>query len=304
MLAQQKDQIMSDTILVTGASGKLGRAVITHLLDSRGVAPARIVAGSRDPDKLAELAARGVATRKVDFDDPAGLEHAFADTGTVLIISTDALDGAGTRLRQHRAAVAAAQKAGVKRIAYTSLPDAETSKVSFAPDHLGTERAIAATGLPYLIFRNSWYQENLFMSLPQAVKTGQWYTSAGQGRTTFVARDDIAAAIAGALANPPVDSATWTLTGSEALTNDEIAKLAAEILGKPIAVVHLSDEQLAGGMKAAGVPEAIVPTLVSFETATRAGDLGTATNDVVTLSGRQPRPVRDFLAASKAALLA
>lgn len=294
---------MTDTILVTGASGHLGRAVIRHLLDSRGVAPGRIVAGSRSPEKLADLAARGVATRTVDFDDPASLEQAFAGAGTVLIVSTDALDGAGTRLRQHRAAVEAAAKAGVGRIAYTSLPNAETSQVSFAPDHLGTEQAIAATGVPYLIFRNSWYQENLFMSLPQAVKTGQWYTSAGQGRTAFVARDDIAAAIAGALANPPAGSATWTLTGSEALTNDEIARLAADALGKPIQVVHLSDEQLAGGMQAAGVPSAIIPTLVSFDTATRAGNLGTVTNDVAKLSGRRPQSVGDFLIASKAALL-
>lgn len=295
---------MSETILVTGASGKLGRAVIGHLLDSRGVAPARIIAGSRNPDNLADLAARGVATRKVDFDDPAGLEGAFAGVGTLLIISTDALDGAGTRLRQHRAAVAAAKGAGVGRIAYTSIPNADTSHVSFAPDHLGTEQAIAATGLPYLIFRDSWYQENLFMSLPQALKTGQWYTSAGDGRTAFVARDDIAAAIAGALANPPAGSVTFTLTGSEALTNEEIAKLAADILGRPIQVVHLSDEQLAGGMKAAGVPEAIVPTLVSFNTATRTGDLGTVTKDVATLSDRRPQSLREFLEASKAALLA
>lgn len=295
---------MSDTILVTGASGKLGRAVISHLLDSRGVAPGRIVAGSRNPAGLADLAARGVVVRKVDFDDQPGLEDAFAGAGTVLIVSTDMIDGAGTRLRQHRAAVAAAKKAGVERIAYTSLPNAATSSVSFAPDHLGTEQAIEATGLAALIFRNNWYQENLFMSLPQALKTGQWYTSAEDGRTAFVARDDIAAAIAGALANPPAGSATWTLTGSEALTNDEIARLAADAVGRPIQVVRLSDEQLAGGMKAAGVPEAIVPMLVSFEKAARAGDLGTITDDVATLSGRQPRTVRDFLAASKAALTA
>lgn len=295
---------MSDTILVTGASGKLGRAVISHLLDSRGVAPGRIVAGSRNPVGLADVAARGVVVRKVDFDDQPGLEDAFAGAGTVLIVSTDMIDGAGTRLRQHRAAVAAAKKAGVERIAYTSLPNAATSSVSFAPDHLGTEQAIEATGLAALIFRNNWYQENLFMSLPQALKTGQWYTSAEDGRTAFVARDDIAAAIAGALANPPAGSATWTLTGSEALTNDEIARLAADAVGRPIQVVRLSDEQLAGGMKAAGVPEAIVPMLVSFEKAARAGDLGTITDDVATLSGRLPRTVRDFLAASKAALTA
>lgn len=293
---------MSDTILVTGASGHLGRAIITHLLDSQKVAPARLIAATRDTSKLADLAARRVAVRKADFDDAAGLEKAFAGVGTVLIVSTDALDAAGTRLRQHKTAVTAAAKAGVKRIAYTSLPNADTSKVSFAPDHLGSEDAIKATGLPYLIFRNSWYLENLFMSLPQALKSGQWYTSAADGKTAFVARDDIAAAIAAVLANPPAASATYTLSGDEALTNDQIAALASEITGKPLQVVHLTDEQLAGGMKAAGVPDAYIPTYVSFDAATRTGGLATLTGDTARLSGRSLQSVRAFITANRAAL--
>jgi NAD(P)H dehydrogenase (quinone) len=293
---------MSDTILVTGASGQLGRAIINHLLDSQKVAPSRIIAGSRDTAKLADLAAKGVATRAVDFDKPESLEKAFAGAGTVLVVSTDALDGAGTRLRQHKAAIAAAAKAGAGRIAYTSLPSPETSLVTFAPDHLGSEEAVKATGLPYMIFRNSWYQENLFMSLPAAIASGQWYTSAGAGRTAYVARDDIAAAIAGALANPPAASTTYTLTGAMALTNAEIAALASEIVGKPIQVVDLTDEQLAGGMKAAGVPEAAIPTYVSFDSNTRAGQLATVTSDVETLSGRSLKPLETFLRESKTAL--
>lgn len=293
---------MSDTIFVTGASGHLGSAIIRHLLDSQGIAPGRIIAGSRNPEKLVDFANRGVSTRKADFDDSAGLAGAFAGADTVLIVSTDALDGAGTRLRQHKAAIAAAAGAGVKRLAYTSLPNAESSRVSFAPDHLGSEEAIKATGLPHLIFRDSWYSENLFMSLPQAFKSGQWFTSAGNGKTAFVSRDGIAAAIAGALAAPAGASATYTLTGSEAFSNDEIAVLASGMVGKPLQVVHLTDEQLAQGMKAAGVPEAIVPTLVSFDTATRAGDLGAVTGDVARLSGRTPQSIREFISANKSAL--
>lgn len=294
---------MTDTILVTGASGQLGRAVIRHLLDSRKIAPSRLIAVSREPAKLADLAEKGVAVRKGDFDDAEGLREAFGGAGTVLVISTDALDGAGTRLRQHRNAIAAAKAAGAGRVAYTSLPKAETSKISFAPDHLGSEEAVKATGLPYLIFRNGWYAENLFMSLPQALKSGRWHSAAGGGRIAFVARDDIAAAIAGALAHPPSGSATYTLTGGEALTNAEIAAVAAKATGRPVEVVALADEELAGGMKAAGLPEAVVPTLVSFDTATRAGDLAEVTGDVERLSGRRPLPVRDFIEANEAALV-
>ena len=292
---------MSETIFVTGASGQLGQAVIKHLLESQGVAPSRILAGTRSPDNLADLAAKGVTVREVDFDERSSMERAFADAGTLLIISTDALDAEGTRLRQHKAAVAAAVKAGVERIAYTSLPNAETSAVSFAPDHLGTENAIKATGLPYLIFRNRWYQENLLMSLPQAVASGQWYTSAADGRTAFIARDDIAAAIAAALSNPPATSKTFTLTGSNSLANDEIAGLAARILGKKIEVIHLTDEQLAGGMKAAGVPEAFIPTFVSFDAATRTGGLDTVTDSAEKLSGRKLQSVETFIRDNAAA---
>jgi NAD(P)H dehydrogenase (quinone) len=294
---------MTDTIFVTGASGHLGRAIIDHLLGAQGVPAARVIAGSRSPEKLSDLAAKGVTVRKADFDHPAGLEQAFGGAGTVLIISTDALDGAGTRLRQHKAAIAAAAKAGAKRIAYTSLPDPETSKVTFAPDHLHSEEAVKATGLPYLIFRNNWYQENLLMALPQAVASGQWYSSAGDGRIPHAARNDIAAAIAGALANPPPVSTTYTLTGSEALTTEEVAALASGILGKTVQVVHVTDEQLAGGMKAAGVPEPFIPTLVSFDATTRTGGLATVTSDLEKLSGRKPQPLAAFLEANKATFL-
>jgi NAD(P)H dehydrogenase (quinone) len=294
---------MTDTIFVTGGSGHLGRAIIDSLLGAQGVPAARIVAGSRNPEKLADLAAKRVTVKKADFDDPAGLEAAFAGAGTVLLISTDALDGAGTRQRQHKAAVAAAAKAGTKRIAYTSMPDPENSKVVFAPDHATTEEAVKATGLPYLIFRNSWYQENLPMALPQAIASGKWYTSAADGRTAHVARDDIAAAIAAALANPPAGSATYTLTGAQALTNAEIAALASQTFGRTVEVVHVTDDQLAGGMKAAGVPDAFIPTLVSFDAATRAGNLAAATGDVETLSGRKPRPLAAYFAANKAAFI-
>ncbi len=293
---------MSETILVTGASGHLGQAIISHLLKSQKVEPSRIIAGTRSPEKLAALAADGVNVHKVDFDDAAGLAQAFAGVDTVMIVSTDALDGAGTRLRQHKAGIAAAKAAGVKRIGYTSLPNADTSRVSFAPDHLGSEEAIKATGIPYLIFRDNWYQENLFMSLPQAIKSGQLYTSSADGVIAYVARDDIAAAIAGALANPPSASTTYTLSGAEALNIDEIAALASEVTGKPINVVHLTDEQLAQGMTAAGVPEAYIPTFVSFDAAARTGGLATQTKDTETLSGRKLTSLRDFLIANKTAL--
>ena len=293
---------MSQKILVTGASGQLGRGVIHHLLESQGVAPDETIAVTRDPAKLADLAARGVSVRVGDFSDAAALPAAFAGADKALIISGADI---GQRLAQHKAAVDAAVKAGVKRLAYTSMPNAEPDKnhIVFSPEHFGTEQAIRETGLPFTIFRNGWYQENLLMSLPQALASGSWYTSSGQGRVAHAARDDMAAAIAGALASNESESVTYTLTGPEALTADEIAARATMALGKPLEVVHLTDAQLAEGLKAAGVPEAFVPVVVSFDTNTREGGIDIVTDDIRKLSGRAPVTLAAFFETNRGALL-
>ena len=294
---------MSETLLVTGAAGHLGRLVIDALLASGKVAPESIIATSRDPAKLAAYAEKGVQTRRADFDDPASLDAAFAGAGKVLIISTDALGEPGKRLVQHKAAVAAAKKAGVGHILYTSMPQPDNSLVTFAPDHLGTEDAIKATGIPYTILRDGWYAENLFMSLPHALEAGAWYTSTGEGRSAHITRADTAAALAGALLKAGDESRTYTLTGTKSRTAEEIAAVVSAATGKPLKVVHVTDAQLAEGLKAAGLPEGFIPTIVSFDANTREGKIASVTNDAETLSGRKPTSFEDFVAASKAAFL-
>lgn len=294
---------MSDTILITGASGHLGRLVLDALLASGKVAPANIIATSRDTAKLGDYAARGVTVRAADFDDPASLDAAFAGAGKVLIISTDALDKPGRRLAQHEAAVAAAKKAGAKHILYTSMPQPDDSLVTFAPDHLGTEKAIKATGIPYTILRDGWYAENLFMSLPHALQTGSWYTSTGQGKIAHITRADTAAALAGAVLKAGTESTTYTLTGPKSRTAEEIAAVVSAATGKPLNVVHVTDAQLAEGLKGAGLPEAFIPVIVSFDANTREGKIAMVTKDAETLSGRPLTTLEDFFAANKAALL-
>lgn len=293
---------MSDTILVTGASGNLGRLVLDHLLASGKISPGKIIAVSRDPAKLSAYAEKGVVTRAGDFDDPTSLDKAFQGAGKLLLISTDALGEPGKRLSQHKRAVEAAKKAGVERIFYTSLPNAETSVITFAPDHLGTEEAIKASGLAYTILRNSWYMENLFMSLPAALRSGQWFTSAGNGRNPYIARDDIAAATAGALLKDEAENRIYTLSGPAALTASEVAGIVTAITGKQLAVVDVTDEQLAEGLKGAGLPEAFIPTLVSFDTNARQGLFDIVTADAEKLSGRKSKPLKAFLEENRAAL--
>ncbi|CCV14631.1 SDR family oxidoreductase [Mesorhizobium sp. STM 4661] len=295
---------MTETLLVTGASGQLGRGVIHHLLDTLKIPPQRIIAATRNPANLADLAARGVAIRTADFDDTASLASAFKGADRVLIISTGEIDLVhGKRLKQHQNAVAAARQADVSHLLYTSMPNPEPiSPVLFAGDHHGTEQAIKASGIPYTIFRNGWYQENLFMSLPHAIASGHWYTSAAEGRIAHGARDDMAAAIAASLASGASESKTYTLTGPQAYTVAEIAALVTEVTGKPLEVIQLPDEALTEGVKAAGIPEDFARIIVSFDANTRSGRINMVTDAIETLSGKKPQSLKQFLEANKTAL--
>lgn len=294
---------MSPTLLVTGASGPLGRRVIAHLLQTHGVPAGKIIATTRKPEALADLAAQGVQVRRADFEDPASLVAAFTGAQRLLLISTDAVDRPGRRLAQHQAAVAAAVQAGVQHVVYTSMPRPEPgSPIPFAPDHYGTEQALAASPLTWTVLRHCWYMENLFLSLPQALGSGQWFTAAGEGRIAHVSREDCARADAAALASSSTTKATHLVTGPTAHTTSEIAQLASEVTGKPLAVVQVSPEALAQGMAAAGVPPFLVPLLVAFDVNTAAGHVATVSEAVKTLTGTAPQALRDFLVAHKKAL--
>ncbi|RFB91599.1 NAD(P)-dependent oxidoreductase [Rhizobium leguminosarum bv. trifolii] len=295
---------MSETILVTGAAGQLGQRVIHHLLETYKIAPGTIVAATRSPEKLAELANKGVLTRKADFDDAAGLEKAFAGIDRLLIISTDALDTPGKRLAQHQAAVAAAVKAGVKHIAYTSMPAPDDSLVNFAPDHLGSENAIKASGIAHTIIRDAWYHDNYMHSMPHNLQGGRWYSATGDGKVSTISRDDCALAIAAALASGTSESATYTLTGAVSLNNRQIAAIISDVAGKPLEVVDVNDEQLGQGMRGAGLPGFVADMLVSADANIRAGKFDIITGDFTKLTGKQPQSLKEFFVEQKAALTA
>lgn len=290
------------TLLVTGASGHLGRAIVRHLLETLQVPPARIIATSRKPETLADLAARGVTVRAADFDQPGTLSGAFRGADRVLLVSTDALLEPGKRLVQHRAAVQAAADADVKHVVYTSLPSPATSHVSFAPDHLGTEQALAASGLGWTLLRNAWYAENLAYTLPSALASGEWVTAAGEGGIAYIARNDLARAAAVALAADSADNRIFTLTGTQALTSRDVAAKVAAATGKPLSVVGVTPEQLAEGLRGHGFPPVLADVFTSFDVATAAGDLGEVTDDFATLTGHAPSTFDVWLPAHLALL--
>ena len=289
-------------ILVTGAAGNLGQSVVQHLLETYKVPAANIIAASRDTAKLSELAARGVETRKADFDDAASLDAAFAGIDTLLIVSTDALAVPGQRLTQHKAAVAAAAKAGVKHVVYTSMPNPDKSLVTFAPDHLGTEEAIKASGLPYTIIRNAWYYDNHLHGMPHNLQGGKWFTASGNGKVSNISRDDCARAAAAVLAKSSPSNTTYTLTGPESLTAEDIAKIISDVAGKPLVAVQVTGAQLKQGMEGAGLPGFVADMLVSADANIAAGNFDILTSDYETLTGEKPQSTEAFFKAHKAEL--
>jgi NAD(P)H dehydrogenase (quinone) len=283
-------------LLVTGASGHLGRLAVEELL-ARGAT--KIIAGTRDPAKLADLASRGVEVRKIDFDD-IDLASALSGVERMLIVSTDAI---GRRAQQQQAAIAAAKAAGVKHIVYTSAPAARPdADAGLNPEHYWTEVAIAASGLDFTILRNHMYAENNLMDLPQAVASGQLFGLIGDRGTSYVTRADAARAAAGALLSAEGKSVE-DVTGPAPVTNVERAALAAELTGKPIAVIPLTPADLTGGLVAAGIPEGFAAALVAFQRDAVSGFHGVVTDVVERYTGRKPETLADFLKASKAALL-
>jgi NAD(P)H dehydrogenase (quinone) len=288
-------------ILITGASGHLGRRVVEILLQ-RGVTS--LCAGTRTPSKLFDLATMGAEIRRLDFDEPDTLRAAFQGIDRVLIISTDAIFMPGQRRRQHRAALDAALEARISRILYTSMPNPEPPSVMpIAPDHYEMEQAIEHSGRSFAILRNSWYVENLLRSLPGIIKSGRWYTSAADGRTPYIPREDVARATAAALLEDSTEHERYDITGAEALSTREIATLANDAFGSRIEIVRVSDEELSAQLAASGIPAAWVPRRVATDVNARCGKFDVISDAVIRLTGSPPQSVREFFALHRQAFL-
>jgi len=206
------------TILVTGASGKLGTDVVRELLETHNITPSRLIVTTRSPEKLSALSDLGVRVRAADFDDVASLQDAFAGADALLLISGNQL---GKRLAQHSAALAAAEAAGVQHLVYTSMPAADASPVVFAPEHGGTEARLRESSLPgWSILRNNWYFDNLPEVQASVLTTGVWFTSAGDARVAQLSRADLGRAAAAGLVKGRDGKRTLTPSGAGRLTVD------------------------------------------------------------------------------------
>ena len=282
-------------IVITGASGQLGRLVIQSLLTK--VPANRIVAAVRNPEKASDLAALGVQVRRADYTDSASLDAAFQGAEKVLLISSSEV---GQRLAQHRNAIDAAKRAGVALLAYTSLLHADTSPLGLAGEHVATEAWLKQSGVPFVLLRNGWYTENYLASIPPALQHGAFIGSAGEGRIASAARADYAEAAAIALTRPEQSGKVYELAGDDAYT---LAGFAAELSrqsGKAIPYVDMPENEYKSALIGAGLPEAIAGLLADSDSGASRGGLFDDTRQLSALIGRPTTP----LAVSMRAALA
>ncbi len=282
-------------IVVTGANGQLGQLVIQSLL--RSVPASQIVAAVRQPAKAGALAALGVQVREADYNRPDTLDAAFAGADKVLLISSSEV---GQRLPQHQNVIDAAVRAGVKLLAYTSLLKADTSPLGLAAEHLATERALKASGLPHVLLRNGWYTENYLASVPAALAHGALIGSAGEGRIASAARADYADAAAAVLTQADQAGKVYELAGDSAYTLAELAAELSQATGKTIPYVNLPEADFKGALLQAGLPEPIAELLANSDAGAAQGGLYDGSGQLSRLIGRPTAALATLLRASLA----
>jgi NAD(P)H dehydrogenase (quinone) len=278
-------------IVVTGASGHLGRLVVNNLV--KRIPAKDVIAAVRTPGKVGELAALGVQVREADYDRPKTLAGAFEGAEKVLLISSSEV---GKRATQHRTAIDSARRAGVKLIAYTSILHADTSPLELAGEHKATEDYLKGSGVPHVVLRNGWYTENYTASIPPSLQYGVFLGSAGEGKISSAARADFAEAAAAVLLGENQAGRVYELAGDAAYT---LADLAAEIsrqAGKPVAYQDLPEKEFEAVLLKAGLPPWLAHLLAESDTGASKGGLLDGSGALRQLIGRPTTPLADSVA--------
>lgn len=278
-------------ILVTGASGQLGRLVINNLLKTT---PAnQIVAAVRNPEKVVDLAEKGVQVRQADYSDLDSLVAAMQGVEKVLLISSSEV---GQRTAQHSNVINAAKQTNVALIAYTSILNADTSPLILAKEHVETENLLAESGVPYVLLRNGWYSENYTMGVAAALEHGV-VGCAEDGKLSTAARADYAAAAAAVLVKDGQAGKVYELAGDKAFTLSEYAAVISKVSGKTLAYQNVPETEFTKILVSVGLPEGFAAVLADSEAGASKGGLFSDSKDLSTLIGRPTTSIEDSIKA-------
>ncbi|MEU4307676.1 SDR family oxidoreductase [Streptomyces rochei] len=282
------------SIVVTGATGHLGRHVVRQLLEK--VPADRVTAVVRDRDRAADLAALGVRIAVADYNAPESFDGVFAPGDRVLLISGNEFDKG--RVRQHTVVIDAAKKAGAALLAYTSAPSSLTA--ALADDHRATEEVLVGSGVPYVLLRNGWYHENYTEQLAPVLEHGAVVQAAGDGRVSSASRADYAAAAVAVLTGEGHENKAYELGGDEAWSFAEYAAELSRQTGKEIVYTPVSTEAYTGILTGAGVPGPLADVFAGVDAAIEKGELVVTTGDLARLAGRPTTPLAEAVATALA----
>ncbi|WP_433800216.1 NAD(P)H-binding protein [Actinomycetospora sp. CA-084318] len=283
-------------IVVTGATGVLGRLVVDRLLEL--VPAAEVGVSVRDTARAQDLADRGVRVRQGDFTAPDTLADAFAGAEQVLVVSANTLGPDG--VAQHRAAIDAAVAAGARRVLYTAHQGARVdSPFAAAADHAATEEILAAAGIAWTSLRNGFYANTVPMFLADAATTGELRLP-DDGPVAWTTREDLATATARLLVDGAPDGPTAPLTGPEAVDFEQVATLVGDLTGRPVRRVVVEPAEYRETLLGRGVPAPAADLLLGFFPAAARGDFAPADPTLAELAGRPATPIADVLRASLA----
>lgn len=280
-------------IVITGATGQLGRLVIAALI--KKVPPSGIVAAVRNEEKARDLAALGVQVRIADYDQPQTWDNALKGADKVLLISASEI---GKRARQHRSVIDAAKRAVVKLLAYTSILHCDTSPLGLAAEHKETEAMIRASGVPHILLRNGWYTENYTAGIPNALTHGAVYGCAGEGRIASAARADYAEAAAAVLTAEGQAGRVYELAGDTAYTLAELAAEVSRQSGGNITYVDMPEAEYKALLVKAGLPEAYAALISDSEAGASKGALFDGSHQLSKLIKRPTTPLSATVASS------
>lgn len=281
-------------IVVTGATGQLGRLVIEQLLEK--VPATQVVAAVRSPEKAADLKALGVQVRQADYNQPASLDSALAGAQKVLLVSSNEI---GQRFAQHQAVIDASKRAGVRLLAYTSLLRADSTPLGLGGEHRETEDYLRASSVPFVVLRNGWYTENYAGGVANALQLGSLYGAAGEGRISSASRADYAAAAVAVLtSNQAQDGKVYELGGDTSYNLSEFATEASRLSGKPLPYVNLSQSDYQGALLQAGLPQIYADLLSDSDAGAAQGGLFEDGQALSRLIGRPTTPWQQTLAAT------
>lgn len=291
-------------LLVTGANGNLAGAVINKLQTL--LPDIKILAvGTRNPDSAyaRQLSARGIAVRHLDFLDPGSLDRALAGVGRMLMIST--YEPNTIRIQQHRNAVTAAVKAGVRHLVYTSCINASPASLfeHNSQVHAPTEAMVKDSGLQYTFLRHNLYAEFLLMDLKQTLATGTLERGGGNARLSVIGRDDLGVSAAMVLAGSGHENKIYTETGPEALSYAEIAAILSEVFERAIRFVDVTPDQWYQRSLSLGYPEPVARASRSNVMAAINGEFSAVSPDYQKITGRPPRALRQLLSENKSRFL-